>query len=106
MRQSAATWFQSASAARASASGSSEAARRPISGQSEGAITLAIAGRLAEAWQRARYTIGGPFRQPREPPARISEQFHGLRGIDEPRRRRFLPGKYRHFAETLAECFG
>src|SRR5438270_10646642 len=104
--QSAATWFQPASATRASASGSSEAARRPIEGQSEGAITLAIAGRLAEARKRARNPIGGPVDQPGQRHARISEQLHGLRGVDEPCGRGFLAGKHRRPAKAFAKGFG
>src|SRR5262245_4025986 len=99
MRQSAATWFQPASATSASASGRSASSIRPMS---EGAIALAIAGRLAEAREIARDPVGGPVDHLRERHLRIAEQPHRLRRVDQPGGPRFLALEGGLPAEALA----
>src|SRR5262245_32718722 len=108
MRQSAATWFQPASATSASAAGSSATlSSGPIThAGSESAIASAIGGRLAEARHVARDPVGRPIDHPGKRNARIAEQACGLGGVDEPSIRRLGADENRCLPQALSQRLG
>src|SRR5712671_1617720 len=107
MRQSAASWFQRASATSAPTSSSSDGVRDGLTANcsSEVAIARIVMGVLAEARQAAADPVRGPVDQRQERNARITEQPRRLGGIDQPPLGRFDAGKNRWLAQALAERF-
>src|SRR5258708_16687484 len=86
MRQSAASWFQRASRTSAPTSSSSDGVSDclTVSRGSEVAMAGIVMRVLAKTRHAARDPVGGPIDEPAERNARITEQAHGLGGIDEP----------------------
>src|SRR6478609_1008706 len=107
MRQSAASWFQPASATSALTSpscGGVSAALVTIS-RSEIAIARIVMSVLAEAWQAAADPVRGPVHQCQQRHARITEQPGRLGGVDEPALGRFDAGENRRLAQALPQRF-
>src|SRR6185312_816907 len=110
MRQSAASWFQPASADSANASPISSSPKRlsrTPSGSaargSEGAITAIVVRRLADAAHAASDPVGDPVDHAAERHAGIAEQAMRLGAVDEPAGRRLTADEMRRLAEALAE---
>src|SRR5436309_14350729 len=105
-RQSASFWFQCASVDSTSPACASPTPSSTMEMGSVSAIAHLIFGGLAEARHRSRNPVRGPADQLFRVDDRQAEQFYGLRGIGEPRRRLFLACDHRRAAEAGAEFRG
>src|SRR3982074_930821 len=105
MRQSAGSWFQSASATSAPTSSNSGGVSEILvtSCRSEVAIARIVMGVLAEARQAAADPVCGPIHEGQQRNARITEQPRRLGGINQPALGGFDAGEKRGVPPGVAE---
>src|SRR5258707_8953725 len=101
-RQSASFWSQCASVDSTSPACASPTPSSTIEMCSVSAIAHLVFGGLAEARHRPRNPVRGPADQLIGIDDRQAEQFDGLRGVGEPRRRLLLAGYHGRAPKQLA----